>query len=454
MPYSSSYSTVSVVTIIAYSSPIVFASPPCYNEHVSYIVPTMGLGQEDERMAETKSSLVEERCVVHATPDVVYTVLSSAADMVGWLSNEARCEPHPGGIYDLRWNSGYAVHGKVIAAEKPRLLAVAWQGTDEPGETTVTFSVAAHSDGAEVTVQHSGFGRGERWDKAIEESHKGWAVSLECLQHLVETGIDLRDARRPLMGVSLGEPLTPERIAQEGIDTTSGVYLEGVIDGLSAQAAGLRAHDVITAVDGKSVDAYVALVNVLQGRRAGDRIEVAFVRGKEHKTVTLELKPRPIPEIPSEHNMLLATLLERYEKARTDVVKATAGVTEQQAGRAPSDNEWSAKEAIAHLSITERDLHCWLGDMILGNEQPKMPGNPSVLPEKLGAVLAAAPTVAALLNRFAQDQTDTLAIVAALRPEILANRARYGRIARTVFDMADHVHDHVGQIKAALVAAK
>ncbi len=402
----------------------------------------------------TKQTIVEQECVVHATPDVVYTVLTSAADLVGWLCNEARCEPIAGGIYELRWLSGYAVHGRVVAAERPRTLTVAWHGTGEPGETTVTFTVAPHSDGARVMVQHRGFGRGERWSKAIEEARKGWAGSLECLQHLVETGIDLREARRPLIGVTVGAPLTPELIAREGIDTTAGVYLEGVIDGLSAQAAGLRARDVITAVDGTAVDGHIALLTLMQRHRAGDHVVVEVVRGREHLTVDIELKARPIPELPLEPNLLLATLLERYEKARTDMVKALAGASEEQAGRAPAEDEWSAREVLAHLSIVERDVHYWLGQMILGYEEARTTGNPATLPERLSAVLAAAPTVAALQNRFAHDQADTLAIVGALRPEIVANRARYRRIAQTIFDLADHVHDHVRQAKAALAAAR
>lgn len=403
---------------------------------------------------KAKRPLIEQQCVIDAAPEIVYTVLTAPADMAGWLANEVQCVAVPGGVYELRWVTGYAVHGKVIAAEKPRLLAVAWHGSAEPAETTVTFTVTPSAHGALVTVQHTGFGAGARWAAAIAEARKGWQASLECLKHLVETGIDLREARRPLLGVVLGDALTPELIARHSIATTSGVYLEGVIDGLSAQAAGLRARDVITAVDGKPVDGQLALTALMQGRSAGDCVAVTFVRGQEHTTVTLELKARPVPEIPFEHHVLLATLLERYEKARTDLVKATAGATDRDAGRALAEGEWSAKETLAHLCLTERNLHYWLGDMILGDQQLATPGNPSTVAERLSATLAAAPTVTALLNRFAQDQSDTLAIVGALRPEILANRARYRRIAQTVIDMADHVHDHVSQIKAALAAAR
>ena len=80
------------------------------------------------------------------------------------------------------------------------------------------------------------------------------------------------------------------------------------------------------------------------------------------------------------------------------------------------------------------------------------PGNARV-PEKTAAVLAAAPTVTALLDRLAGDQADTLALLASLRPEIAANKARCHRIGGRVLELPDHMHEHAEQIRAALAAA-
>ena len=127
---------------------------------------------------------------------------------------------------------------------------------------------------------------------------------------------------------------------------------------------------------------------------------------------------------------------------------------EEQAGHAPAKGEWSAKETIAHLCVSMRDLQFWMGNLIIGDEPPITPGNPSVIPEKLTAVTNAAPTVKALLSRLAQDQADTLSIVAALRPEIVANKFRYRRIAQEVFESAEHISEHNEQLTAALAVAK
>ena len=404
-------------------------------------------------METSDDRVVEERRVVSAAPDIVFTVITAPADITGWLSNEARCEARPGGVYELRWNSGYAVHGTVTALSRPGAFSVAWRGSDEPGPTTVSFALAPAAAGTEVTVRHSGFGPGPEWDRVMAESQRGWGRSLENLEHLVATGVDPRLARRPMLGINFGEPPDADRIAREGIAAPAGVYLAGVMDGFSAQAAGLQAGDVITSVGGVAVPDIMSLVNVLQRRSAGENVAVGFVRGKEQRTVALELKPRPVRDIPADLPALLALVTETYQRERAGVEQAVSGVDEERAGRRPAGGEWSVKEIIAHLSVSERDLHFQLGDVLQGEERSPAAPNPDIVPEKMAAALAAAPTVAALIARLAADQAGTLAMLAALRPEIVANKARYHRIALAVFEWADHVHEHTGQIKSALSAA-
>jgi len=398
-------------------------------------------------MAKT---VVEERRVVAAPPDVVFTVLTTPADMVGWLCNEARCEARPGGLYELRWNNGYTVHGKVAAVSKPANFTVAWHGSGEPGETTVSFTLKAKGKRTQVAVRHTGFSRAAKWAQAIERSSQGWKDGLDSLQHLVETGIDLREARRPMLGIYIGELLDAEKAAKEGIGAQSGIYLEGVVDGLSAQAAGLKAHDVITAVGGQPVPDFATLTVALQRHVAGDRIQVDYVRGPQHQSVSLELKPRPMPEVPADQKALVAMVKELCAKAQAKLAEVMAGVSEEKAGRAPAEGAWSAKQVLAHLIVTECDYRYYRSDLLLGVAQPDGAGNPSALPEKIAAVLAVTPTIPALLKRLEQEQAEAVATLAALRPEFIVNKARYRRIAMSVLDLDDHVDEHVDQIKAAL----
>lgn len=396
---------------------------------------------------------IQARRFVKAKADVAYTVLTTPADIVCWLSDEARCAPRVGGMYELRWNSGYAVHGIVKAAQPGALFTVSWQGTGEPAETEVSFTLTPSRAGTQIAVSHSGFGRGAKWAPTVAEARKGWARSLENLAHLIDTGLDLRYVRRPMLGVYLDEPLTPERIATEGLDVQAGIRLAGVVDGMSAQIAGLKAGDVIVSIAGKTTPDYAALVDALREHTAGESVDLAYVRGQQHLSASMALKQRPIPDVPLKPNALADALRQRYAKAQGILQTVLAGAGEEQAGRKPAPSEWSAKEALVHLCITERDLHYSLAQMLVGDEPAPSEGNTSTLPERLAAVLATAPTVHALHARLADAQTETLAMVMALRPQIVANRARYRRIGQTVLDYADHVGEHAEQIKAALAAA-
>lgn len=404
-------------------------------------------------MSTRTSHTIKEQRLIDAKPEIIFTVLTSAADLSLWLCNEARCDARPGGAYELWWLSGYTVSGRFTDVQRPTHVAFTWKARGAPGETTVAFTLAKKRKGTEVTVRHTGFGRGAAWAAVIEESRKGWQSSLECLQHLVETGIDLREARRPMMGILLGELLTPERAAKDGLDVEAGVYLTGVVDGLSAQAAGLQAHDILLTIDGKPTPDYQSMPPIMQKHIARDRIPVEYLRGKEHKTAVLELKPRAVQEVPADRATMLAGLKEKYDQAQAKLAQALAGVSEEKAGKRPVEGEWSATETLAHLCVNESYNHYVLGCLLVGDEMLNTPGNASAVPECIAAAVAASPTVEALLKRLDREIAETLALAAAMRPEILENKARYRRMALTVEGICDHIDEHIEQIKAALAAA-
>ncbi|TNF28169.1 MAG: PDZ domain-containing protein, partial [Bacteroidetes bacterium] len=69
-----------------------------------------------------------------------------------------------------------------------------------------------------------------------------------------------------------------------GDKTDAGVSLGKVIEGSSAEKMGLKAGDVITKLDGKSVKSFDDLAQVIKAKEAGDRIEVEYLRdGKKGK---------------------------------------------------------------------------------------------------------------------------------------------------------------------------
>ena len=108
----------------------------------------------------------------------------------------------------------------------------------------------------------------------------------------------LEDNGNASMGVILGE------------ETENGVAIEGTVNNSGAEEAGLKSGDVITAIDGETVKTGTELKAILKEKKAGDNVEVTYLRGEETKTVNIALgsknfrirKPRDIDILFGDNN--------------------------------------------------------------------------------------------------------------------------------------------------------
>jgi putative serine protease PepD len=76
-------------------------------------------------------------------------------------------------------------------------------------------------------------------------------------------------------------------------NASDGVRLTDVRTGTPAAAAGLRAGDVVTAVDGKTVRDVATLGSAIDAKKPGDRVSIIFTRNGTTKTVQVTLAARP-----------------------------------------------------------------------------------------------------------------------------------------------------------------
>ena len=77
-------------------------------------------------------------------------------------------------------------------------------------------------------------------------------------------------------------------------DRPSGAVIDSVLDGTPAAGAGLEQGDVITAVDGQTVDSNDALTAGLHGHHPGDQVKLTWSdpSGASH-TATITLAEGP-----------------------------------------------------------------------------------------------------------------------------------------------------------------
>ena len=134
------------------------------------------------------------------------------------------------------------------------------------------------------------------------------AYSAERLRHLVagtagETGLSVsRDGKsvklaaafpipeqaRAMLGVRIQE-MTGELKEAFGAQGDTGVLVSQVLAGSPAKQAGLRAGDVIVAVGDREITSARGLTDLLADYAPGDKLDVAFVREREKKSLQIEL---------------------------------------------------------------------------------------------------------------------------------------------------------------------
>lgn len=393
---------------------------------------------------------LEYNCTMNAPAGEVYRAFTCAAPLRAWLCDTAAVEARLGGRVYLWWNAGYYAAGQFTALEKDARVAFSWQGRGEPGPTQVDVRLVAVGSGTALTLVHDGLGDGEAWEQARAEFARGWESGLENLASLLETGRDLRLVRRPMLGIYLTE-FNAQIAADLRVPVTEGMRLSGVVDGMGAAAAGLIADDVVVSLDGKPAHTYDEMGVALQGRRAGDTVQVGFYRGAELRQTAMTLSARSLPEVPPAPAALAEAVSKINAESLKKIEAALADADEVQVAARPAPDAWSVLETLAHLVLNERETQAWIADLILDDERWS-DANPTVVPARIAALLSVCPALDPMLDELRCALAETEAMVAALPAALVAHKDSYWRLGYSLLQGGSHVEEHVAQIAAALTS--
>ena len=390
--------------------------------------------------------------MVKASPAEVYRAFTNATALREWLCEVATVVPRSGGRMYLWWHSGYYTSGEFTAAKPQEMIAFTWHGRGEPAPSRVQVNFTAKDGGTQVAIEHMDIGTGEEWAQGKSEIERGWKRGLENLASVMETGEDLRFVLRPMLGIFFGE-YNADKAKELGVPVTQGIRLEGVVDGMGAQAAKMQKDDVMVSLAGVPTPDYFSLENALQRHRGGDKIEVIFYRGAEKMTQTMQLSKRPIPEIPAAAKDLADAMRKRFAEQDTDLDKFFAGVSEEEATFKPGPDEWSVNENLAHLIQGERGTQSFIAELISGQERYADDYGDNVN-AYVEATVATYPSLKALLQELKRSETETVELIARMPAEFVARKGSYWRTAFFLLDSPFHFHEHVAQMTAALEAAR
>ena len=129
-------------------------------------------------------------------------------------------------------------------------------------------------------ASHSGSGAFEGY---------AFAVPSSIASKVVDDLLKYKVVQRALLGVQIQE--VDARLASEKkLNTLNGVYVQGLTAGSAAAQAGLKMGDIITQINGATVNTSSQLQEQVARFRPGDKIKVSFTRGGTPSEVLATLR--------------------------------------------------------------------------------------------------------------------------------------------------------------------
>ena len=396
-------------------------------------------------------STVSAEIQVNAPIKLAYRAFTNSTSLREWLCDVATVEPHPNGRMYLWWRGDFYSSGHYLELDEDKGIRFRWYSNIDPVPTEVTVTVTEKEGSTLIRMDHE-IPDDPAWAGKAESFHKEWEDSLENLKSVLETGLDLRIANRPMMGIAPGD-FTEEQAVALGVPVCEGMRLDGVLDGMGAQKCGLKKDDVIVEFAGHQIrNDPNSFPNAIAGKKGGDKVEVAFYRGVEKKTVTMELSKRPMPEVPFNAVELADKARELYKAGMAEVENCFEGVTDAQAMTRPEPQEWSALEIVAHLIHGERFNQTYLTSLVDGYELVN-DGFGSNVHAQVQATVSANPSIALMLSELRRAVEETLAYTSFLPEEFVENKGSFYRFGSILLQPNFHLTGHTEQIKDAISAA-
>lgn len=113
----------------------------------------------------------------------------------------------------------------------------------------------------------------------------GFAVPINMAQDVMQQIVQYGEVRRGMLGVRV-QNLTTDIASALGIEASEGALIAQVQDDSPAAKAGLQSGDIITAVDGQTVDGASELAKIIGLTPIGSQVELTVIRDGKQRRIT------------------------------------------------------------------------------------------------------------------------------------------------------------------------
>jgi len=143
---------------------------------------------------------IETRKTLNAAPRKIWEIWTTEEGVKSFLVKEAKIQPWVGGPYELYFGTDdepgrQGSEGcKIVCFEPETTLSFTWNApphfpTLRHQHTLVTLHFQASGDGkTDLELNHTGWGRGEEWDRLFDYFKDAWGYVLDALEERIAKG--------------------------------------------------------------------------------------------------------------------------------------------------------------------------------------------------------------------------------------------------------------------------
>ncbi|HEY7641204.1 MAG TPA: Do family serine endopeptidase [Steroidobacteraceae bacterium] len=125
----------------------------------------------------------------------------------------------------------------------------------------------------------------------------GFAIPSNMVKAVMTQLVQYGEVKRGMLGVQLANQFTPDIAQSLGLDSAKGALVSEVVEGGAADKAGIKAGDVITSINNRTIANATELRNSIGLLRIGEKVEIGLLREGKPRRVTAVIGERSATDV-------------------------------------------------------------------------------------------------------------------------------------------------------------